>query len=334
MTVAGPLVSVVIPAYQAEGWVRVALESVAGQLPRRGELEVIVVDDGSEDGTAETARRAIDELGLDGTVVRLPRNEGVSAARNTGWRAARGPWVQFLDADDVLAPAKLTTQLAVAADTDATCAVVYSPWQSLDQVDGTWAPRGDVVRSAIEDPIRDILGDVAFGYVGPCLVRRAAVAAVEGFDATKSLGEDLDLMLRLAVAGWGFRKADSAVPLFFYRSTPNSLWRRAAASDTAALAGRMRTVADAEGYLRRATGRRPARRTRLALAWHYVATYQSARLLDPRLAREARSRAAALHLHGAPANAPRSARLLAPLVGLGAALGLHERLRTLVPPRA
>lgn len=329
-----PAVSVVVPAYQAAAWVRLTLDSVADQIPPRTDVEVLVVDDGSGDGTAQAAQRAIDELALDGRVIRLPHNAGVSAARNAGWQAARGEWLQFLDADDLLAPAKLATQLAVAAAVDGSCGVVYSPWQGLVLADGAWVPSGEVVRSSIDEPVRDIVGDVAFGYVGPCLVRRAAVAAVGGFDATKSLGEDLDLMLRLAVAGWGFRKAESTAPLFFYRSTPNSLWRRAAAGDAAALAGRMRTVAGAEAHLRRASPDALTHRTRLALAWHYVATYQSARGLDAQLAREARAHASGLRLHGAPANAPRTTRLLAPVVGLGAALRLHEWVRARVPSRA
>lgn len=331
MTTPRPTVTVVVPAFRAEAWVALALGSVADQVPHRSDVEVIVVDDGSDDGTAQAAQRAIDELSLDGRVLRLPRNVGVSAARNAGWHAARGEWLQFLDADDVLATAKLATQVAAAAEVDRSVAVIYSPWQSLARADEGWEPCGDVVRSAIEDPVRDILGDVTFGYVGPCLVRRSAVAAVGGFDDAKSLGEDLDLMLRLGIAGWGFHKVDSAAPLFFYRSTPNSLWQRAAAADPTALAGRLRTVTDAESYLRRVSGRAPERRVRLALAWHYVATYQCARVLDPQLAREARAHAQQLRLHGAPSNAPRSSRVLAPVVGLGTALRLHEWARTLVP---
>ena len=84
-------ISVVIPAYQAEAHIARALADVAAQT--RPPAEVIVVDDGSTDGTAEIARRA-------GATVLWQPNRGVAAARNAGIRAAREPWVALLDADD------------------------------------------------------------------------------------------------------------------------------------------------------------------------------------------------------------------------------------------
>jgi GT2 family glycosyltransferase len=70
------------------------------------------------------------------------------------------------------------------------------------------------------------LADFLFGYVGPTLIRKSFLEAVGGFDDRLSLGEDLDLMLRLAMAGGRFVAVASAEPLFFYREAPDSLWRR------------------------------------------------------------------------------------------------------------
>lgn len=100
-------VSVVIPAYDAEGFLARAVESVLGQsIPPR---EILVVDDGSTDGTADVARRL-------GERIRYLRQEnaGPSGARNRGIGAAAGEWVAFLDADDWWLPRRLERGLAVA----------------------------------------------------------------------------------------------------------------------------------------------------------------------------------------------------------------------------
>jgi glycosyltransferase involved in cell wall biosynthesis len=97
-------VSVVIPAYEAESYIMRALDGVARQTAQPS--EVIVVDDGSRDGTAEVARRA------GARVIQQP-NRGASSARNTGIQAARFPWIALLDADDRWFPEKLAVQWTV-----------------------------------------------------------------------------------------------------------------------------------------------------------------------------------------------------------------------------
>ena len=92
------LVSVVIPAYQAEATLARALESVLAQSWHN--LQVIVVDDGSRDGTLAVAREAAKRD--DRVQVLTQANAGVSAARNLGLAACRGTWICFVDADDTL----------------------------------------------------------------------------------------------------------------------------------------------------------------------------------------------------------------------------------------
>lgn len=99
-------VSVVVAAYNAERTLGAALTSALSQVPRPA--QVIVVDDGSQDRTAEVAA-AFPEV-----QVLRQRNQGPSAARNAGIRAASQPWVAFLDADDLWLPGKLARQLAAA----------------------------------------------------------------------------------------------------------------------------------------------------------------------------------------------------------------------------
>src|SRR4051794_31117872 len=103
-------VSIVIPMYNAAPWIVQTLESVACQTLNSTCLEVIAVDDGSDDDSVMLAQTFFRQNSINGKVIALARNAGVSSARNVGWRAAAGEWVQFLDADDLLAPGKLEIQ--------------------------------------------------------------------------------------------------------------------------------------------------------------------------------------------------------------------------------
>src|SRR5262249_39213835 len=100
-----PLVSVVLPAYNAERTIAASLASIAAQTVT--ELEVIVVDDGSTDDTIRVAK-STDRGDLR---VISQANAGHAAARNTGVSAARGRYVAFLDADDLWLPEKLERQM-------------------------------------------------------------------------------------------------------------------------------------------------------------------------------------------------------------------------------
>jgi len=102
-----PLVSVVIPAHNAERFVDEAIESVLGQSYQR--LEVIVVDDGSTDATAARVRAHRDRVCLV-----HQGNGGVGSARNHGLALATGDYIAFLDADDVWEPEKLEVQIEIA----------------------------------------------------------------------------------------------------------------------------------------------------------------------------------------------------------------------------
>src|SRR5712692_851790 len=106
-----PFVSVVIPTFNRARQVQAALKSVLAQTYR--EFEVIVVDDGSTDGTGEALQEIISLEGSNGKQIRyfFQPNQGQSAARNQGTEEARGEWVAFLDSDDVWLPEKLEWQV-------------------------------------------------------------------------------------------------------------------------------------------------------------------------------------------------------------------------------
>ena len=108
MNAAGaPTVSVIVPVFNAERYIHASLASVLGQTYDPDAIEVIVVDDGSTDNT----RGVVEALGAGITYIEQA-NQGPSAARNTGIRAARGRFIGFLDADDTWLPEKIARQLA------------------------------------------------------------------------------------------------------------------------------------------------------------------------------------------------------------------------------
>jgi len=119
---ADPLVSVVIPAYNAEKTIRNAIDSVLGQT--MSNLEVIVVDDASTDGTVH-AVEAVDDPRV--RLLRSRRNSGPSAARNVGVKSAEGYWVAFLDADDEWVPDRLEHLLEAAEETECFVADWFAP---------------------------------------------------------------------------------------------------------------------------------------------------------------------------------------------------------------
>ena len=104
-----PLVSVIIPTYNRATLVVEAVASALAQTYR--DFEVLVVDDGSTDGTLKALAPFLGEVKL----LRLSRRRGVSAARNLGIRAARSRWLAFLDSDDLWLPEKLARQMAFLA---------------------------------------------------------------------------------------------------------------------------------------------------------------------------------------------------------------------------
>lgn len=119
-----PFVSVVIPTYSRLGFLGRALASVKSQT--FDDYEIIVVDDGSSDGTSEFVRKLSDPRIR---CLRHASNRGAPAARNTGCEAARGAWIAFLDSDDEWFPQKLEKQIRLLNDTtNSTAALVTCGW--------------------------------------------------------------------------------------------------------------------------------------------------------------------------------------------------------------
>ncbi len=181
-------VSVIIPVYNGERYVGQAIASALKQTLK--EREVIVVDDGSTDGSAREIRRFGTQI-----VYLSQANRGVCAARNAGIRQAKGEYVAFLDQDDLFFPEKLAT-LAGYLDAHPRCGMVYGPLSGIDA-------QG---RPATLKRLPLHAGDVYLKQFRECFIspsmamcRRALLFKVGLFDERfSSEGEDYDLFLRLA----------------------------------------------------------------------------------------------------------------------------------------
>jgi glycosyltransferase involved in cell wall biosynthesis len=117
-----PLVSILIPAYNAEKWLGYTLKSAVDQTWDR--KEIIVVDDGSTDGTAELAKGFASK----GVKVVSTPNQGLSGAVNHAIRLSQGDYIQELDSDDLLSPDKIERQLTALKDGDSKRVLLSSPW--------------------------------------------------------------------------------------------------------------------------------------------------------------------------------------------------------------
>jgi hypothetical protein len=185
--VSPPLVSVVIPTYQRREVVRRAVASVLAQSFQ--DFELIVVDDGSTDGT-ESALAGLDER----LRYQWQENAGLPAARNTGIRVARGEIVAFLDSDDRWLPSHLTVATEVLS-------------RHPEAVLCTTAPRFDVggrkPASAAElvDALPALLAENIVGHPSAVAVRREPVVALGGFDERLLVMEAWEMWMRLAQLG-------------------------------------------------------------------------------------------------------------------------------------
>jgi glycosyltransferase involved in cell wall biosynthesis len=190
-----PLVSVILPAYNVAKYIKEALDSVLAQT--LSDYEIIVVNDGSPD-THEL------ELVLEPykhEIVYLKQeNKGVSAARNTGIKSARGDYVALLDPDDIWEPEYLSTQLKCFED-DPTVDVVYSDALLFGDplVDGKtfteFCPSKGVVT------VESILAEQCNVMLSATVVRKQQLLAVGLFDEAIRYTEDFELWFRIVKNG-------------------------------------------------------------------------------------------------------------------------------------
>ena len=218
--------TVVIPAFNAVEWIGEALASVTAQTYPSDRLEIVVVDDGSTDGTGARARRVLAAGRIPYAVLRHESPLGPSTARNRGWRHGGGEWLQFLDADDLLEPSKIARQADVAAGLDGTVACLYSPWGRLVSVDGRWLPDAALMRPSVgTDSLLDILRTGSFLHVSSLLVARPWLQRTGGFAESYLFIEDVELLTRIIIQGGALKGVNADRALSWYRQRPGSLSR-------------------------------------------------------------------------------------------------------------
>jgi glycosyltransferase involved in cell wall biosynthesis len=186
----GPTISVIIPAYNAAGYIG---QAVSSALASQGvAFEVLVIDDQSTDDTW----RILEGFGDAISKVRIPKG-GPYKARNHGARLARGEWLAFLDADDEWAPDKLVKQLAAA---DEQTGLVYTDRFNIGDCSRVKARQSDSVRLSEGDVFEPLLlGN--FITLSSVLMRKSWFDRLGGFSETAIGVQDWDLWLRFAAEG-------------------------------------------------------------------------------------------------------------------------------------
>jgi len=226
-----PRVSILIPTYNRADYLLAALDSALHQT--FSELEIIVVDDGSMDDTAEVIRKYTDP--------RLQfiqqKNCGVSAALNTAWRAARSEFIAMLGSDDEMLPAQIETLLNYI-EREPTLGMVYGRAQAMDAQGNSLPQIYGSPPKFPNDSLQSILYANCVCSIA-ALIRRALVEQVGGFDENLVANEDWDLWIRLAKhCQFGF--CDEI--LARYRLHPQSLTGSRSAQYQNVLAGRIRLI--------------------------------------------------------------------------------------------
>jgi len=219
-----PLVSVVIPTYNRSSIVGDAIDSAL--LQTYGNIEVVVVDDGSTDDTLLKVTQYGDRIR-----VITQDNAGPSAARNRGIAVSRGELIAFLDSDDLWMRTKVERQvsLLLKAGNSVPCCLtnIRMQWndREISSFENSWLRPG--IEEGIWLNVSDVLATRFVLFNQAVMIRREALDRVGGFDESLRLLEDSDLALRLSFDGpWAFIRE----PLVIWRETAGSCYQEAKGS--------------------------------------------------------------------------------------------------------
>ncbi len=196
------LISVIVPARDAEATLPAALDGLADQ-EYEGSWEVVVADNGSSDGTGAVAERGVADL-PGGRVIDAGRRVGAGAARNDGAAASGGELLAFCDADDRPEPGWLAGLAGAWGEAD----LITGPLR-LDRLNSP--ALGAVSPTPPSDRPMVAHGFLPFASSSNCGVGRAAFDAVGGFDEDFVTGQDVELSWRLQLAGYKLGFAPDAV---------------------------------------------------------------------------------------------------------------------------
>ena len=278
-----PLVSVLIPCYNAEKYIGETLESVFRQTWQN--IEVVIVDDGSEDNSVrEVERFRAENL----TLIRQP-NAGAAAARNLAYRKATGDYLQFLDADDIISPEKIASQIA-RLTSHARCVATGKWGRFYTSITETQFEKEAVQADldSVEWLVHSNQNGLGMLFPALWLIPRAVAEAAGPWDETLSLDDDGEYFTRVVLAADRVLFCPEAK--CHYRSgVMDSLSGR---KSPAAWASQVRVLELCEGYVRAREDSERVRRG-FALSWQHLA--HTCYPYDRRTAEYALKRAKALH---------------------------------------
>jgi glycosyltransferase involved in cell wall biosynthesis len=218
-----PIISIIVPAYNAEKTIKRTIDSALNQT--FSDFELIVVNDGSQDSTLEIVSSIKDPR----IKVFSFANAGAAVARNRGFAHSTGEFIAFLDADDLWTPDKLEAQLK-ALQTNPKAAVAYS-WTNYIDESSQFLRQGSYI--SVEGNIFSDLLLVNFLENGSNpLIRRQAFIEVSGFDESLIASQDFDLYLRLAAR---YEYIAVPAPQVLYRISNNSMSTNISRLEAAAL---------------------------------------------------------------------------------------------------
>jgi len=181
------LVSAIVPCYNQGHFLSEAIESILNQTYPH--YEIIVIDDGSTDDTSQVAARYANVRCI------RKKNEGLSAARNTGLRASAGAYVVFLDADDKLLPEAFEAGVS-CLNADPACALAYG---HVRLVDSSGSPLPSPQQFSIDrEHYLELLRHNYIWTPGAVMYRRSVLESVGDFDVYVNASADLDLNMRVA----------------------------------------------------------------------------------------------------------------------------------------
>lgn len=209
-----PLVSILVPCHDAAPWLATTLDSVLNQTwPNR---EIIVVDDGSSDSSAEIAR----SYAGSGVQLHSQKQSGAAAARNRAFALSKGDYIQYLDADDLISPDKISAQLRLLArqpaNTLATCA-----WGRFSgDPAGTRFVDDAVFRDFTPVDFLVLAGETgAMMHPSAWLVPRSVAERAGPWDQDLTLNDDGEYFARVALAAPGMAYCSESGARSYYRSS-------------------------------------------------------------------------------------------------------------------
>jgi glycosyltransferase involved in cell wall biosynthesis len=220
MSSSSPVVSIIIPAYNAAQWIADTLQSALDQTWKN--REIILIDDGSTDQTVTIAKR------YESPALKIisQANQGPGQARNRGFRECQGEYIQYLDHDDLLSPEKIEAQLQVLMQNPERIVGVSGAVYFMDGQEPSKGLRENGwPMVSTNDPINwliDLFGpDGPFSMVPPgCwLTPRALIESAGEWDELPTPDDDGDFFTRVLIASSGIRRAEAGT--FYFRKHPN-----------------------------------------------------------------------------------------------------------------